>query len=115
MTGPEGGFYSTEDADSEGVEGKYYVWSPAEVADLLGSEKAKTFCYVYDITEQGNWEDHNILNLPRTVDQASQLLGRDSHELAHELAAGRASFCWPQEPGGCRRPRIRRSWFRGTA
>jgi uncharacterized protein YyaL (SSP411 family) len=89
MTGPEGGFYSTEDADSEGVEGKYYVWSPAEVANLLGSEKAKTFCYVYDITEQGNWEDHNILNLPRTIDQASQLLGRDSHELRAELAAGR--------------------------
>jgi len=90
MTGPEGGFHSTEDADSEGVEGKYYVWSAAEIAKLLGPESAKTFCYVYDVTEEGNWEDHNILNLPRTIDQASQLLGRDSGELRAELAAGRA-------------------------
>jgi uncharacterized protein len=89
MTGPEGAFYSTEDADSEGVEGKYYVWSPAEIGELLAPEAAKTFCYVYDITEQGNWEDQNILNLPRTIDQASQLLGRDSAELRAELAAGR--------------------------
>ena len=89
MTGGEGGFYSTEDADSEGVEGKYYVWSPQEIAGLLGADRAKTFCYVYDVTEQGNWEDRNILNLPRTIDQASQLLGRDPGELRAELAAGR--------------------------
>ncbi len=90
MTGPEGGFYSTEDADSEGVEGKYYVWSPGEITGLLGPERAKTFCYVYDVTDQGNWEDHNILNLPRTIGQASQLLGRDPDELRAELAADRA-------------------------
>jgi uncharacterized protein YyaL (SSP411 family) len=90
MTLPEGAFYSTEDADSEGVEGKYYVWSLAEVTAALGPERAKTFCYVYDVTEQGNWEDHNILNLPRTISQASKLLGRDEDELRAELAASRA-------------------------
>jgi uncharacterized protein YyaL (SSP411 family) len=92
MTGPEGGFYSTEDADSEGVEGKYYVWSLAEVTDVLGAERAKTFAYVYDVTEPGNWEDHNILNLPRTIGQAAKLLGRDEDGLRAELAAGRAEL-----------------------
>jgi len=92
MTGPEGAFYSTEDADSEGVEGKYYVWSLAEVTALLGAERAKTFCYVYDVTEQGNWEDHNILNLPRTISQAAKLLGRDQDQLGAELKVSRAEL-----------------------
>jgi uncharacterized protein len=90
MTGAEGAFYSTEDADSEGVEGKYYVWSLAEVTEVLGTERTKTFCYVYDVTAQGNWEEHNILNLPRTISQASKLLGRNEDQLRDELAAGRA-------------------------
>jgi uncharacterized protein YyaL (SSP411 family) len=92
MTGPEGAFFSTEDADSEGVEGKYYVWSLAEVTHILGKDHAKTFCYVYDVTEQGNWEEHNILNLPRTIGQAAKLLGRDEDELRTELAASRAQL-----------------------
>jgi uncharacterized protein len=86
MTGREGGFYSTEDADSEGVEGKYYVWSLAEVTELLGPERAKTFNYVYDISEHGNWEGHNILNLPKPLGQAAKLLGRDVDELRAQLA-----------------------------
>ena len=90
MTGAEGAFYSTEDADSEGVEGKYYVWSAAEVKEVLGADRAKVFCYVYDVTEQGNWEEHNILNLPRTLGQAAKLLGRDEDQLRDELAASRA-------------------------
>ncbi|MFI5454032.1 MAG: thioredoxin domain-containing protein [Isosphaerales bacterium] len=92
MTGDEGGFYSTEDADSEGVEGKYYVWSLAEVTAVLGAERAKIFCYVYDVTEQGNWEDQNILNLPRTISQAAKLLGRDEVELSAELKVSRAEL-----------------------
>jgi uncharacterized protein len=90
MTSLEGGFYSTEDADSEGVEGKYYVWSLAEVTEILGADRAKTFCYVYDVTPSGNWEEHNILNLPRPLDQAAKLLGRDEAPLRHELAASRS-------------------------
>ncbi len=90
MTGEDGAFHSTEDADSEGVEGKYYVWSLAEVRELLGADRAKTFCYVYDVTEQGNWEDHNILNQPRTLDQAAKLLGRNQGELEAELSTSRA-------------------------
>jgi uncharacterized protein YyaL (SSP411 family) len=92
MTSPEGPFYSTEDADSEGVEGKYYVWSLTEVGTALGEDRAKTFCYVYDVTESGNWEHHNILNLPHTLSQAAKLLGRDLDQLRDELAASRATL-----------------------
>ena len=90
MTGDHGAFHSTEDADSEGVEGKYYVWSLAEITELLGADRAKTFCYVYDITQSGNWEDHNIINMPRPIDQAAKLLARDQGELEADLAASRA-------------------------
>jgi uncharacterized protein len=61
MTSPEGGFYSAEDADSEGVEGKFYVWTPKEVTEVLG-DKAIEFCSMYDITEKGNFEGNNIPN-----------------------------------------------------
>jgi uncharacterized protein len=92
MTGPEGAFFSTEDADSEGVEGKYYVWTRTEVSEVLGADRTKTFSYVYDVTEQGNWERHNILNLPRTFSQSAKLLGREEDELRKELAASRAQL-----------------------
>ena len=57
---------------------------------VLGAERAKTFCYVYDVTQQGNWEDHNILNLPKPIEQAAKLLARDQGELEAELASCRA-------------------------
>jgi uncharacterized protein YyaL (SSP411 family) len=92
MTGEEGAFYATEDADSEGEEGKYYVWSLDEVREVLGPERAKTFAYVYDVTEQGNWEGRNILNLPRPIGQAARLLARDEIELTAELREDRAKL-----------------------
>src|SRR6059036_927358 len=64
MTSPGGGFYSTLDADSEGEEGKFYVWSRAEVMDVLGVEEGQIFCDIYDVTERGNWEGKNIPNIP---------------------------------------------------
>jgi uncharacterized protein len=90
MTSPEGGFYATEDADSEGVEGKYYVWTLAEVEAVLGPERSKAFAYVYDVTKQGNWEEQNILNLPKPIGQAAKILGRDEAGLRAELADCRA-------------------------
>ncbi len=61
MTSPEGGFYSALDADSEGVEGKFYVWTKSEIDEIL-QEKSKEFCKIYQITEIGNWEQGvNIL------------------------------------------------------
>ncbi|NND86226.1 MAG: thioredoxin domain-containing protein [Nitrosopumilus sp.] len=60
MTSPEGGFYSAYDADSEGVEGKFYVWKKSEIKEILGSD-ADLFCLFYDVTDGGNWEGNNIL------------------------------------------------------
>ena len=90
MTSPEGPFYSTEDADSEGEEGKFYVWSLDEVEKVLGAERAKEFAYVYDVTEPGNWEHKTILNLLKPLDQAAKLLGRDEAALRKDLADDRA-------------------------
>lgn len=63
MTSPEGGFYSAQDADSEGAEGKYYLFEPAEVTEILGEKKGKAFNRYYDITREGNFEGKNIPNL----------------------------------------------------
>ncbi|WP_316504614.1 thioredoxin domain-containing protein [Nitrosopumilus sp.] len=60
MTSPEGGFYSAYDADSEGVEGKFYVWKKSEIKEILGKD-ADIFCLYYDVTDGGNWEGNNIL------------------------------------------------------
>ncbi len=63
LTHPEGGFYSAIDADSEGEEGAYYIWSYKEVMELLGEEEGALFTKAYDITEEGNFEGRNIPNL----------------------------------------------------
>ena len=63
MTSPEGGFYSAEDADAEGVEGKFHVWTPEEIEDVLGKETATKYCAVYDISSEGNFEGKNNPNL----------------------------------------------------
>ena len=97
MTGDEGAFFSTEDADSEGHEGKYYVWSQAEIHTILGADRGKTFCYVYDVTEGGNWEGQNILNLPRPLDQAARLLARKATELDAELTEDRRKLLSARE------------------
>jgi len=57
MTSKEGGFYSAEDADSEGIEGKFYVWNPVQVLDVLGKD-ADRFMKAFDVTPRGNWEPH---------------------------------------------------------
>ncbi len=60
MTSPDGTFYSAHDADSEGVEGKFYVWKKSEIREILGSD-ADLFCLYYDVTDGGNWEGNSIL------------------------------------------------------
>jgi uncharacterized protein YyaL (SSP411 family) len=90
MTDPEGGFYSTEDADSEGVEGRYYVWTLDEVTAALGPDRARVFAAVYDVSAAGNWEGHNILNLPRPIAESAAALGLDAEALRRDLADDRA-------------------------
>lgn len=73
MTSPEGGFYSAQDADSEGVEGKYYLFEPLEIIAILGEKAGEEFNRYYDITEKGNFERKSIPNLLRN-DTATELL-----------------------------------------
>jgi uncharacterized protein YyaL (SSP411 family) len=89
MTGPEGAFYSTLDADSEGVEGKFYVWSAAEIDEVLGQQTGPLFRAVYGVEPEGNWEGHNILHRVRTVEQYARLHHLDEAELRRLLAEAR--------------------------
>lgn len=68
MISPDGGFYSAQDADSEGVEGKFYTFTLSEILDILGSEKGKRFAQIFDITANGNFEGVNIPNLLKSND-----------------------------------------------
>lgn len=85
----KGGFYSTQDADSEGVEGKFFVWEPDEVEGLLGQERAKIFCEYYDITEIGNFEHKNILHVQTPAELFAKKLSMDQGELEDILAEGK--------------------------
>ena len=90
MTSPEGGFYSATDADSEGVEGKFFVWTPAQVREALpDQEDARRFCAFYDVTEAGNWEHTNVLNRPKSHAAVAQELGISEDELRESLARAR--------------------------
>jgi uncharacterized protein YyaL (SSP411 family) len=89
MTDPAGPFYSTQDADSEGEEGKFYVWSEREVRAVLGDELAEPVCYAYDVTPEGNWDGHTILHRAKTDEQDAKLLRMDVDELRRKLAEGR--------------------------
>ncbi len=91
MTSPEGGFYSAQDADSEGGEGTFYVWTKGEIRDILGAD-ADAFCLYYDVTDGGNWEGRSILcnNVRRSAvefqcgksgDELDELLGRCAGKL----------------------------------
>lgn len=62
MTDPQGGFYSAQDADSEGEEGKYYAFAPSEIRNVLGEEDGSLFCERLDITRAGNFEGKNVPN-----------------------------------------------------
>ena len=92
MTDPEGGFHSTEDADSEGVEGKFYVWSLDEINAILAPDSAERLCYVYGVTREGNFEGRNILNLPRTIEQSARDKGWDLDELQQTLTDSRSKL-----------------------
>jgi uncharacterized protein len=90
LTDPEGGFYSAEDADSEGVEGKFYVWHPDEVLDALGEDEGTLFCNVYDITNQGNFEGTNIPHLIKVnLGDIAKEYELSAEELEDKLASSR--------------------------
>jgi uncharacterized protein YyaL (SSP411 family) len=90
MTLPIGGFHSALDADSEGVEGKFYVWTAGEVDALLGPEDGPLFRRAYDVAEGGNFEGHSILHTPRPLDEAAAAAGVTPGRLRAAIDRGRA-------------------------
>ncbi|MBI5857801.1 MAG: thioredoxin domain-containing protein [Sphingobacteriales bacterium] len=88
---PDGGFYSALDADSEEVEGKFYVWKKAEVDELLG-ENSSIFSKYYDVTEKGNWEHSNILRVKKSAESFAEENKIKTAKLKKILADGRAKL-----------------------
>lgn len=86
MTDASGAFYSTQDADSEGHEGKFFVWTPEEIAEVLGEDDAREICAFYDVTTEGNFEGKNILNIRGGV---TGDLGGGSADADASVQAGR--------------------------
>ena len=89
MTDAKGGFYSTEDADSEGVEGKFYVWTVEEICSVLGETTGRRFCELYDVSLAGNFEGKNILNLPVSFAEFAAQRNLDQEQLILEMRQAR--------------------------
>jgi uncharacterized protein YyaL (SSP411 family) len=89
MTSPEGGFYSATDADSEGVEGKFFVWTLEQLAEVLEPEEARRFAAYYDVSNTGNWEGTSILHTPREASEVAAELGIEVRELKRSVAAAK--------------------------
>lgn len=88
MTHEDGGFYSTQDADSEGVEGKFFVWKPDEIRDVIG-DSAEMFCAYYDVTPRGNFEGRNILQRTVALDEFAAQRRMKTAEVEAVLADAR--------------------------
>ena len=89
MTDPAGGFYSTQDADSEGEEGLFFVWTPDEIRQSLSPDEARLFELYYDVTPDGNFEGKNIIHMPRDEDVVAHLAGVSVEQLRKTLARAR--------------------------
>jgi uncharacterized protein len=89
MTSPEGGFYSSQDADSEGEEGKFYTWTAAQVAASLSREDADLFMRYFDVTPEGNFEHRNILHVPQGAPGVAHAAAVTQQELQESLTRSR--------------------------
>jgi uncharacterized protein YyaL (SSP411 family) len=92
MTSEEGGFYSAEDADSEGEEGKFYVWTPDELEAALDPDEARLAARYWDVTERGNFEGKNILHVARPPEAVADEFGLSPEELWARIAGIRAKL-----------------------
>jgi uncharacterized protein YyaL (SSP411 family) len=92
MTSEEGGFFSAEDADSEGEEGKFYVWRPKELESVLDPEEADLAARYWDVTERGNFEGKSILHVPRPPEAVAEEFGFSSGELGERITRIRSKL-----------------------
>ncbi len=90
MQAPEGGYYSATDADSEGVEGKYFTFTPKQLRQILEPEETRVFCAYYDVSEAGNWEGTNVLRTLRSRKEVVDELRTSADEFAELLRRARA-------------------------
>ncbi len=107
-----GGFYSTQDADSEGEEGKFFVWTEEEISQILGEEASEIFCRIYDVSEEGNFEEKNILHPILTLEQASKFFRRDLKEIESLVSDAKRKLFQEREkrPKPFRDEKILTSW-----
>ena len=92
MTSPEGGFYSAQDADSEGEEGKFFVWTPDEIAAVVGPEEARIVNLYYGVTPQGNFEHKNILSIVRSPEEVAADVGQPVAEVQAVIERARRAL-----------------------
>jgi hypothetical protein len=91
MTNSDGGFYSAEDADSEGEEGTFYLWEPEQIASILDRDEARLFVAHYGLTERGNFEKgKTILSIVTLAEELAKQFGKDHHEVVNILARAKA-------------------------
>jgi uncharacterized protein YyaL (SSP411 family) len=92
MQSAEGGYYSATDADSEGVEGKYFTFTTKEVRQILEPEETRVIAAYYGLTESGNWEGRNILHVRKSLADVAKALNADRDECDANLQRGRAKL-----------------------
>jgi uncharacterized protein YyaL (SSP411 family) len=89
MTSANGGFYSAQDADSEGLEGKFYVWTQQEILSILDPADGELFCRLHGVTPEGNFEGRSVLYVPREPEQVAEEAGITVEELVAVIARAR--------------------------
>jgi uncharacterized protein YyaL (SSP411 family) len=97
MTSPEGGFYSSQDADSEGEEGKFFVWTAQEFACVLGPQLAEIAERYFDVTEEGNFETGNILHRTIEIADAARMFHKSEDEIESVLRTARQKLMAERE------------------
>jgi uncharacterized protein len=97
MTSPEGGFYSSQDADSEGEEGKFFVWTPEEVSRVLDNELAPIAMRYFDVSAEGNFEGRNILHRTIELPEAARMFRKSEEEMAQAIEAIRGALFTARE------------------
>jgi uncharacterized protein YyaL (SSP411 family) len=89
MLDEEGGFYTAQDADSEGIEGKFFVWTPEEIESVIGKDEAEIFYAHYGVSKEGNFEEKNILNVRGSIEDVARKFSIPSDRISSILSAAR--------------------------
>ncbi|MBI3805558.1 MAG: thioredoxin domain-containing protein [Nitrospirae bacterium] len=112
MTDPNGAFYSTQDADSEGEEGKFFVWTPQEIQAIVGEEIGTVLCRHFGVTPAGNFEGKSILHISQPIDPLAKEIGKTTEELEQMVADAKKKLFVEREkrPKPFRDEKILTSW-----